>query len=320
MAIDKAFFRYLRGELLNGYYIRKLNLITNKLESILSLKIEILYWLNAQFTLKQEINSLKDKDLTGIAQVAGVLSVRGITDFMAGWIRLSESRIVNAKERSERGLFNQDEGVLEYVRTEQDTYPTDIATIATDSLRMSLIPDGTLPIGYVWGDSAAVLLDTGKVNEYLLHATPPEGYEPDPVTSKWIWPHDDYEAYPPPMYAPWYGDQFMPLTTTYFSLVNLPDNLLAFLLSAQQMIKYSGLGLVYLLSATTEIIPDLIKDLKIELKENYASEDNRTWYYKLTFTKIDENFAANNGWIRYAAWAYFIQSKYPFIQFNNTGE
>jgi len=324
MAIEKAFFRYIRGELLNGYYIRKLNLVSNKLGSLLNLKLEILYWMNAKFTLKRELNSLRDKDLAGIAQVAGVLSVRGITDFMAGWFRLSESRVVGTKERSERGLFDQEDGELVYMRTTQDTYPDDIATLATDALRMSLIPDGTEPTGYVWGDSAAVLLDTGRINQYLLHETPPAGYTLNVVTNKWEWPYEYPYDGPgesvPPTYAPWYGDEFMALTTTYFAIVNLPDDLMAFLLYAQQMIKYNGLGIFYLLSATTEIIPDLVKDMKLELTEGYISEESSVWYYKLTFTTIDENFAANNGWIRFAAWAYFIKSKYPFIQFNNTGE
>jgi len=316
MAIDKAFFRYIRGELLNGYYIRKLNLVTNKLESILNLKIEILYWLNVQFTLKKEINSLRNEDLVGIAQVAGVLTVRGVTDFMPGWFRLSESRIFNGKERSERGLFNQETSELDYVRLEEDSYPTDIATIATDMLRMSIIPDGVEPIGYIWGDSAAVILETGKVNEYLLHEFPPEGYERDPVTNKWVWT----EETAPLIYAPWYGDKFMPLTETFFGLTKLPDTLLAYLLATQQSIKYNGLGILYLLTATEEIIPDLITDLKLEIVEGFVTEEYNTWYYKMTFTKIDENFSSNNGWIRFAAWAYFIRSKYPFVQFNNAGE
>jgi len=324
MGINKAFFRYLRGELLNGYYIRKLNLVPNSLSSILNLKLELLYWMNAQFTLTKEVNSLRDKDLAWIAQVAGVLSVRGITDFLAGWSILSESFIVNGKQRSERGLFNQEEGKLNYVRTADDTYPTDISTIATDMLRMSIVPDGTVPVGYIWGDTAVALLDDGKVNENLLHATPQVGYTLNPTTQKWEWkdsyPYTGPGESAPPVYAPWYGDKYMALTSSFFSLAKLPDDLMAFLLATQQMIKYNGLGIFYLLSATETIIQDLIKDLKLEIVDGYDSESYHAWYYKLTFTKLEENFSVNNGRVRFSAWAYFIQSKYPFIQFNNTGE
>jgi hypothetical protein len=314
--LTKAFFRYLRGELLNGFYIRKLNLFVNKLSSLEALKAELLYWLHVQFNEKTGLNVMRDKDVEGIAQVAGILSVRGLTDFLIGWFRLSESHIVGGKERSERGLLDQEAAEMVYVRTAQDSYASDIATIATDALRMSLIPDGIEPIGYIYGDLAGVLLDTGKINTNFLRVTPPTGYERDPVTNKWTWTLQS----PAPIYAPWYGDKFMALTTTYFSLVELPDTLLTYLFSAQQRIKYNGLGLYYLLEATTEIIPDLITDLKIEILDGFEHTSHHAWYYRLTFTRLDYNFSVLNGWVRFAAWAYFVRSKFPLIQFNDTGE
>jgi len=319
MVIVKAFFRYLRGELLNGFYIRKMNLIADKLLSMSELKAELLYWMNAQFNEKTGFNILRESDLKGIAQVAGVLSVRGLTDFLVGWFRLSESFVVKGKERSERGLLNQTSGLLEYVRTDLDTYVTDISTIATDMLRMSLIPEGEEPIGYVWGDSAAILLETGKVNEDLLRLTPPVGYTYNSTTHIWEWkdeyPYTGPGESVPPLYAPWYGDKYLPLTASYFMQVALPDNILTYLLQTHQMIKYNGLGLRYLLEATAEIIPDLITDLKIELAEEFSS-----WHHKMTFTRNEYNFSVNSGWIRFAAWGYFVRSKFPFIQFDDTGE
>ena len=313
MDITKAFFRYLRGELLNGFYIRKLNLVADKLFSISSLKAELLYWMNIQFNSGNPLYVMRDKDIEGIARVAGILSIRALTDFLIGWARLSESHIVGGKERSERGLLRQATGELEYVRTDQDSYPTDISILATDELRMSLIPADAVPVGYVWGDSAGVILETGMVNGDLLHPTPQTGYEFNSTTNKWEW-HGAGDA---PIYAPWYGDRYLPLTSTSFMQVTLPDTMLTYLLQTQQMIKYNGLGLIYLLQATTEIIPDLITDLKLELVENLSSH---VWYYKMTFTRNEYNFSVLNGFVRFAAWAYFIQSKYPFIQFNNTGE
>ena len=168
MDITKAFFRYIRGELLNGFYVRKLNLLANNLVSMSGLKNELLYWMSFQFDTQAEKYPIRHDDLKGIAQVAGILSVRGATGFLPGWFRLSESYIVASKNRSERGLLNQETGELEYVRTALDDYPTDISTMATDGLRMALIPEGAEPIGYVWGDCAHAChcRDTVKYQKY----------------------------------------------------------------------------------------------------------------------------------------------------------
>lgn len=318
MDITKAFFRYIRGELLNGFYIRKLNLVANSLISLGSLKAELLYWMNFQIDTEGVTYPIRHDDLKGIAQVAGVLSIRGATGFLPGWFRLSETYMVGDKNRSERGLLNQTSGALEYVRTLQDEYDTDIAVIATDGLRMSLIPKGTEPVGYIWGDGTEAILESGKINEDLLHATPPEGYIIDPLTGLYYWPFD-YQSNPPMIYAAWYGDQFLPLAQSYPLVITLPDNLFRILLEIQQKIKYSGLGLIYLLDITSVFIPDLIEDLKIELLDAFEGTGTHTWYYKMTFTRLEENFGINDGWGRFSAWKYFIQSKYPFIQFNEAG-
>jgi hypothetical protein len=315
VGVNKAFFRYLRGELLNGFYIRKLNLTAEKLTSLSLLKAELLYWLNTQLTIDDSTFSMRHEDISGIAQVAGILSIRGASEFLDGWFMLSESFIVGPSERSERGLLDQATGLIEYVRTTQDTYPTDIVTMATTALRMSLIPDGTVPIGYVWGDGAGVLDDTGMVIEDLLHLTPPAGYVYNSGTGHWDWPLD-YQTNPPPAFAPWYGNQFLPLAQTFPLDITLPDNILLMLLEAQQNIKYQGLNLKCLLDITELMIPDLISNLKIELLESMLFH---VWHNKMTFTRIETNFSNNNGWGRFAAWMYFVESKFPFIQFNEAG-
>lgn len=316
MVVVKAFFRYLRGELLNGFFIRKLNLVTEKLLSLSKVKTELLYWMNFQFGIPSEEYPMRHSDLKGIAQVAGILSIRGASSFLVGWFRLSESHLVGTKQRSERALLEQDTGTTVYRRTDADNYPTDISTIATEEERMSLIPNDAVPIGYVWGDNAAVILDTGMVDGSLLEATPPIGYNLDLITNKWIW-EGVGDA---PVYAPWYGNKFLPLSASYPMTVALPDDMLEFLFKMHQKIKYNGTGIVYLLEATDEMVPDLITDLKLEILNGFSGTGYDSWYYKMTYTKIEENFAINNGWSRFAAWAYFVQSKYPFIKFNETGD
>ena len=322
MDITKAFFRYIRGELLNGFYIRKLNLVANGLNSLIHLRAELLYWMKFQFETTSEAFPIRHADLVGIAQIGGILNIRGASSFLRGWFRLSESYLVGAKNRSERGLLQQDLGSLVYMRTELDDYPTDISTIATsalpDALRMSLIPPDAVPVGYVWGDAAAVLLETGMVDDNFINPTPPDGYLLDPVTNQWYWPLD-YQTDPPPIYAPWYGNQYLPLANNYPYLTTLPDAILLAIFEAHQEIKYNGLGLKYLFTITERTISDLITDLELELLEAYPGTEFQTWYYKLSFTRIEENFTINDGWGRFSAWVYFIESKYPFIQFNESG-
>lgn len=318
MDIRKAFFRYLRGELLNGFYIRKLNLSANTLVSMESLKTELLHWLNFQFIVDTEDYPIKHQDLKGIGQVAGITSLLGLSSYLNGWVRLSESHIVSGEERSERGLLNQESGEIEYFRTLQDNYPTDIETIATDASRMVLRPVGIEPIGYVWGDNSESLLENGFINPEMLHATPPEGYLFNSVTNDWYWPFN-HQTTPPPIYAPWYGNKFLPLAAGYPSTVVLSDSILYLLILIHQKIKYNGVGLGYLFDLTSAIIPDLITALKLELLDGYASTGFHVWYYKMTFTRIENNFYVNDGWGRFSAWLYIIQSKYPFIQFNETG-
>jgi hypothetical protein len=313
----KAFFRYLRGELLNGFYIRKLNLLPNIIGSMSVLKEELLYGLHFQFKVDTDYFPIRHRDLKGIGQVAGMLSVRGLSGFLNGWFRLSESFVSGNRNRSERGLLNQETGELEYVRLEYDDYPSDISVLATatlpDTKRMSLIPDNTPVVGYVYGDAAEVLLDNGMMNPDFLHETPPTGYVLNPVTNKWDWPFD-YQTNPPPIYAPWYGDQYMALAMGQSVTVTLSDELMLYSIAAHQKVKYNGLGLMYLFEITQEMVFNVVEDLKIELRSASG-----VYYYKLTFTILTANLPIDDGWGRFSAWLYLIQSKYPFIQFNESG-
>lgn len=308
----KVFFRYIRGELLNGFYIRKLNLVPNGLTSIDEFKKEMLYWMSFQFTTTDELYPIREKDLKDIAQVAGILSIRGATGSLPGWVRLSESTIVDGVERSERGLLNQETGTLDYVRTALESYDSDISAIATDGLRMSLIPEGAEPEGYVWGDEAAAILDSGKINPDELRSTPPEGYEYNETTGEWEWTIEDEDA---PVFAAWYGDQYLPLADSYPLIIELPNLLFESLVETHQKIKYDGLGLKNILDITESLIPDLISDLNLELLK---TEDD-VYYHKMTFTRDEEAFSDDDGWGRFSAWKYFIESKYPFIIFNEAG-
>ena len=316
--VIKAFFRYLRGELLNGFYIRTLNILPNRLPSMEALKAELLYWLNVTADVNAASYPIRRNDLRGIAQVSGVLSIRGLSGFLKGWFRLSESHIVDGHEYSDRGLLNQETGALEYVRTDSPTHATDISTIATEEMRMSLIPEGAVPIGYVWGIDSSVMTDEGKIDLTRLHAAPPEGYIQD-AEGNWYWPLDPVE-FPPPVYTPYYGNQYMALTSSYPMVVELADSILQTVFLYHQKIKKGGPALLYIFEVTEALVSDLISDLQIELLDAYDIVSSHVYYYKMTFTRNNTAFEENDGWGRFSAWAYFIQSKYPLINFSESGE
>ena len=314
----KAFFRYLRGELLNGFYLRKLNLTAENLASMEALKTELLYWLNVQLNIDGTTFSMRHEDIVGIAQVAGILNIRGASEFLNGWFRLSESFVVSGQNYSERALLNQETTDLEYVRTTPAVYPTDIVTMATTALRMSLIPEGAVPIGFVWGDDTGVINESGMVIPEALHATPPTGYVYNSGTGKWDWPFN-YQTTPPPIYAPWYGNQFLPLAASFPLAISLPDGILLSLILVHQTIKRNGLNLKSLLDITNALVSDLITDMNIQILEANYGSGQHTWYHKMTFTRNENNFSNNNGWGRFAAWVYFVESKFPHIQFSEAG-
>ena len=67
------------------------------------------------------------------------------------------------------------------------------------------------------------------------------------------------------------------------------------------------------------LVSDLIGNLKIELLDAYEGMGSHIWYYKMTFDRNEENFGEEDGWGRFSAWKYFVESKYPYIQFNEAG-
>ena len=313
MGVEKAFFRFIRGELLNGFYIRKLNLLPNKLPSISELKNEFLYWLHVKFDTEDPEFPIRHNDLKGIAQVAGILTIRGATGFLPGWFRLSEDYIVAGKNRSERGLVLQETGEVIYVRTENDEYPTDISVEASPEKRMSLIPETATPVAYVWGELETVVKDNGFIDVDVLHATPPPGYVWNSSTNQWEWSLDP-QTNPPIPFVPFYGDKYLFMTENYPLTIELPDRLLQIIFETHQIIKYNGLGLKHLLYVTENLIPDIISNLKIELLE--ASS---VYFYKMTFDKDSSQLFVNDGWGRFAVWQYFVKSKFPYIIFNEEG-
>lgn len=290
-------------------------MLVNKIPSLETLKTELLYWLKVVFDVSDPDYPIREADLKGIAQVAGVLSIRGLSGFLIGWFRLSESTIVEGDEYSHRGLLNQTTGATDYIAS---ATPADISTLATDDLRMPLIPEGAVPLGYKWDSDGTLLSEEGKLDLSKLHLTPPEGYVQD-IEGNWYWPLDPIE-FPPPSYAPYYGNQFLSLASSYPMVVTLDPSVFQTILEYHQKIKANGPVLRYLFEITEALVSDLISDLEVNIVDAFELVGEHVYYTKITFTRGTEGFDNNDGWGRFSAWAYFIQSKYPLINFTETGD
>jgi hypothetical protein len=151
------------------------------------------------------------------------------------------------KERSERGLFDMFQDMMIYVRGEQDEYPDDIVNEATDRLRMTHVPDGTVPQGYVAYGTDLYDGEGNIIWENLLPEPPGDG---TPCT-------------------PWYGEKFLVFEHSYETGDFLNATLLKALFELMQRIRRRGPTLDLLLQMTEVIGGGYIKDLSLENTGRY---------------------------------------------------
>lgn len=256
----KAFFRWLRGEL-NGFYVTNINGALN--ESTKDIKDFLSEFKAQQF----ENGKISDKNLYGLGKFAGIFLPRLSRAESLASLRMTESFVVDGFECSERGLFNtvlenfsffhtRDDTTVyfDFVRVNQDTYNNDINTLATPTLRSSLVGNETL-IGYISSEETNVLDDNGYVRHEKISATPPEGVA----------------------YSDYYGDQFMLLSEAEASYSNIEPSLYIELFKALQWIRYNGASIKSLGRITSLICPDGL----VKLGEVETAPDGKHWnvYY-----------------------------------------
>lgn len=243
----KAFFRWLRGEL-NGFYITNINGALN--ESTKDIKDFLSEFKAQQF----EDGKISDKNLYGLGKFAGIFLPRLSRAESLASLRMTESFVVDGFECSERGLFNTELENFSFFHTSDDTTDNDINTLATPTLRSSLVGNETL-IGYISSEETNVLDDNGCVRHEKISATPPEGVA----------------------YSDYYGDQFMFLSEAETSYSNLEPSLYIELFKALQWIRYNGASIKSLARITSLICPDgLVKLGGVE-----TASDGKHWnvYY-----------------------------------------
>jgi len=345
----KAFFRYLRGELLNGFYIKALNLLPNKLKSLFSVKEELMYWVHVKFKIQGDVDDeiytttfpITFKHLQDIAWVAGVINFRGLQGFTTGMFRLVESHIVPAPpdgyepwgtippgshEYSDRALFDQVVQTNIYERTDQNVYDTDITELTIinfpdEIIRSFFVPwrlndDYTPDLNSDF--TPKPILPVGFVygEASLVQNIDPNGMIPDTALHPDIPPKDTFFPYAQRTYGPWYGDKYLPLFEDKSAFAAFDELLLYYLLIAHQKIKFNGLGLLYLLQMTEILVKNVISNLQIKIVDNYGLISQHIYRYELVF---DINTVALSDvavWSKFAVWEFFIRSKYPYIHYD----
>lgn len=176
--MSKAFFRFLRGEL-NGFYLKSIYNTLN--ESTKHTKAFLMDFNNMQF----KEGMIDDTTLLNIGKFAGVFPLNLVQTESLISLRMSDSKVVEGFEYSERGLFNKAlelfnyyhlnlsaEGLFYFEHTSEEE-TEDINTLADDNKKSSMIGDEQL-IGYVSEDVVDLIKPDGSIDMSKVTENPPE--------------------------------------------------------------------------------------------------------------------------------------------------
>ena len=235
--MSKAFFRFLRGEL-NGFYLKSIYNTLN--ESTKGTKAFLMDFNNKQF----KEGMIDDTTLLNIGKFAGVFPLNLAQTESLISLRMSDSKVVEGFEYSERGLFNKALEIFNYYHLNLNAEETeDINTLATEDERSSLVGDEEV-IGYIAEDEIDVLDDQGKVRTEKILYEVPEGKA----------------------YSEYYGNQFLFLSESEKIYEDTDPEVFFDLYKALQHIRYNGASIKSLAELVSLVCPDgLIKIKHIEV-------------------------------------------------------
>jgi hypothetical protein len=250
-------FRFFRGELSHGYYLYRLNTFINHvIEDVMG---EIVYNALFQWKTEEEVTKdempVRDEDIINIGKIAGLFQIRAYGGITTGSIYFTPSHIVNGKQRSERGLFDMDTENFEFVRGEHDEYPDDIDTEASAARRMSLVPEGTPPLGYI-PEGAQVFDQAGNVIWDNILPEPPADGTP---------------------YTVFYGEKYLHFEETFYKELPLTIDVFKLLLECVQRIRHNGPTVKSFFDITRILGGGYIYELQIE-----QTGRRYTVYYRLS--------------------------------------
>jgi hypothetical protein len=276
----KAPFRFFRGEL-NGYYIR--NFLLSRNNAIDEILAELVYHALVSWNLPGSEGAgelpIRKEDLEGIAKFAGVVRPVQYYENTLGSIRLTSSEAVGGVQYSERGLFDMSTELFDFVRTDDGVYATDIAVEASPTKKMSLVPHGTVPLGYVaYGTD---LFDSdGNIIPGNLLSSPPSGGVP---------------------YDPYYGPNFLTLENSFTSSSSMSDEMFMLYYECVMRIRQNGASIAELLYLTDLLCSGYVYDLEVV---------PYTYYYQLYYS-LNTGMDLDNKGGRLATWLRIIEKRFP---------
>jgi len=273
-------FRFFRGEL-NGYYIRKFLLSRN--DAIADILAELAYQARMVWKLRGETTEgedpIRDSDLLGIARTTGVNRPIQYLESTVGSIKPTESKIVNGKQRSERGLYSVVYEDFVFVRTANDGYADDIVTEATSTMRMSLVPHGQAPVGYVPYGTDIFDAQGNLIPGRLLSAPPQDGT-----------PYTEY-----------YGDKFLFFEEVFHTNNSMSIDMFKAYYECIARLRRVGSSFEELMYLTELFGEGYIYMLELVPKDHY---------YILRYS-LDTSVLVPNRSGRFAAWQRIVEKRFP---------
>lgn len=271
--MSKLFFRFLRGEI-NGFYLTRFHNAVN----VFTKDVRDFF---ISFRTMQFDNEMDSDTLFGIGKFASVFLPYYTTEEQTYAVTFSESHVVDGTEYSERGLYNTDEERFEFRHTTQEEGLPDINTLATPTLRSTLVGDEQVQ-GYIPSSATEVLDENGNVRMSKVLPSPPSG-----------------EAY-----SEFYGNEFLFLSdgaSTQHKTIS--PQLYIDIYKTLQWIRYNGVSLESLLHITEVLCPDGF----VRIKSVELAEDNL--HFQIAYV-VDESSAVTNKAQRLFLLEYLIRLKF----------
>lgn len=222
--MSKAIFRWLRGEL-NGFYINALHDSVNEYTSY------IRDFFSSFNSLQMKEGKVDTTTLFNIGRFASVFLPRHPKSSSITSLYMTDSHKVDGEEYSERGLYNTEDEQFEFFHTEVDPQ-TDINTLATDTLRSSLVGDETEE-GYISSEEEDVLDSNGEVKPEKVLESPPSDVA----------------------YSEFYGNQFLFLSEGNITYESINPELYFPLLKVIQWVRYNGASIMALADVVRVLCP-----------------------------------------------------------------
>jgi hypothetical protein len=232
--------------------------------------------------------ALRNTDVLNIGLVGGLFQPRGYWATSLGSIWFTSSRMSGAlsggRLRTERGLLDMEFESFTFIRTERDSYPTDINSVANEEMRSTFKERGARLLGYV--RERVPLFDfEGNIIEENLFSEPPTDAA----------------------YTEWYGFKYLYYEQISNGEMPLPVDIYMMLFEAVQKIRRIGISIQSLLDITTTLGEGYMYNLEIV-------KQTGNWWYTVYYD-LDEKKQLEGRERRYMAWIYIMMMKFKFFTF-----